>query len=92
MIKLVTDEEDTVLDPFCGSGTTLVAAHLLKRKYIGIDQLKEAVELSKQRLNNPIKTESNLLKKTEQLGFPAFKRVLSSGGEDLRVLANTLQE
>ncbi len=63
IIKLVTDEEDTVLDPFCGSGTTLVAAQLMKRKYIGIDQLKEAVELSKQRLNNPIKTESNLLKK-----------------------------
>ena len=35
----------------------------MKRKYIGIDQLKEAVELSKQRLNHPIKTESNLLKK-----------------------------
>lgn len=63
IIKLVTDKGDTVLDPFCGSGTTLVAAQLLKRKYIGIDQLKEAVELSKQRLNHPIKTESNLLKK-----------------------------
>lgn len=63
IIKLVTDEGDIVLDPFCGSGTTLVAAQLLKRRYIGIDQLKEATELSKQRLNNPIKTESNLLKK-----------------------------
>ena len=63
IIKLVTDKGDTVLDPFCGSGTTLVAAQLLKRKYIGIDQLKEAIELSKHRLNNPIKTESNLLKK-----------------------------
>ena len=63
IINLVTDEGDTVLDPFCGSGTTLVAAQLLKRRYIGIDQLKEAIELSKQRLNNPIKTESNLLKK-----------------------------
>ena len=63
IIKLVTDKGDTVLDPFCGSGTTLVATQLLERKYIGIDQLKEAIELSKQRLNNPIKTESNLLKK-----------------------------
>ena len=63
VIKLVTEEGDTVLDPFCGSGTTLVAAQLMKRRYIGIDQLKEAIELSKQRLNNPIKTESNLLKK-----------------------------
>lgn len=63
VIKLVTNEGDVVLDPFCGSGTTLVASQLLKRRYIGIDQLKEAIELSKQRLNNPIKTESNLLKK-----------------------------
>ena len=63
VIKLVTEEGDTVLDPFCGSGTTLVAAQLMKRIYIGIDQLKEAIELSKKRLNNPIKTESNLLKK-----------------------------
>ena len=63
IIKLVTDEGDTVLDPFCGSGTTLVASKLLKRKYIGIDQLKSAVKLSKKRLNNPIKTESNLLKR-----------------------------
>ena len=63
IIKLVTDKGDTVLDPFCGSGTTLVAAQLMKRRYIGIDQSKSAIELSKQRLNNPIKTESNLLKK-----------------------------
>jgi site-specific DNA-methyltransferase (adenine-specific) len=62
IIGLVTDEGDTVLDPFCGSGTTLVASQLLKRKYIGLDQSKEAIDLSKKRLENPIKTESNLLK------------------------------
>ena len=62
LIQLVTDEGDVVLDPFCGSGTTLVAAQLLKRKYIGIDISFEAVELSKVRLENPVKTESNLLK------------------------------
>ena len=62
IIELVTNEGDTVLDPFCGSGTTLVASQLLKRKYIGLDQSEEAIELSKKRLENPIKTESNLLK------------------------------
>jgi site-specific DNA-methyltransferase (adenine-specific) len=62
IIELTTNEGDTVLDPFCGSGTTLVASKLLKRKYIGIDQSEEAVRLSKRRLKNPIKTESNLLK------------------------------
>lgn len=63
IIKLVTDEGDIVLDPFCGSGTTLVASQILKRRFIGLDQSKEAIELAKQRLENPVKTESELLKK-----------------------------
>ncbi len=62
IIQLVTDEGDIVLDPFCGSGTTLVAAKLCNRKYIGIDILKEAVGLSRQRIENPIKTDSNLIR------------------------------
>jgi len=63
IIKLVTDENDIVLDPFMGSGTTLVAAKMLHRRYIGIDISKKAVELAKLRLESLIKTESHLLKK-----------------------------
>ena len=63
IIELVTEEGDTVLDPFCGSGTTLVAAKLLNRKWIGIDIAEEAIKLTKSRLDNPIVTESSLLKK-----------------------------
>jgi site-specific DNA-methyltransferase (adenine-specific) len=63
VIQLVTTEGDVVLDPFAGSGTTLVAAKLLNRKFIGIDQSKDAVILAKQRLAKPIKSESALLKK-----------------------------
>ncbi len=62
ILKLASDEGDVVLDPFCGSGTTLVAAKLLNRQYIGIDVSEEAVTLTKDRLANPIKSESNLLK------------------------------
>ena len=39
-----------VLDPFCGTGTTLVAAKLLGHDYIGIDLSPEYVELSETRL------------------------------------------
>lgn len=63
IIKLVTDEQDIVLDPFCGSGTTCVASKLLNRRYLGIDISKDAIDLSNERLKNPIKTESALLKK-----------------------------
>ncbi len=43
-IKLFTDEGDTVLDPFVGSGTTLFAALDLGRKAIGIDVSQEYIE------------------------------------------------
>lgn len=62
IIELTTDESDIILDPFCGSGTTLVAAKLLNRQYIGIDKSEEAIELTRKRLENPVKSESNLLK------------------------------
>ena len=46
-IKLFTQEQDTVLDPFMGSGTTLMAATQLKRNSIGIDILPEYYDLVK---------------------------------------------
>lgn len=63
IIELASNPGDTVLDPFCGSGTTLVAAASLQRNYIGIDVSEKAIALSKLRLGNPVKSESNLLKK-----------------------------
>ncbi len=41
---------DVVLDPFNGSGTTVVAAALLGRKYVGIDQSEEYVNYARKRL------------------------------------------
>ena len=45
-IRLFTQPGDVVLDPFCGSGTTIYAAHRLGRKYIGIDILQEYCDMS----------------------------------------------
>lgn len=63
IIEIASDPDDVVVDPFCGSGTTLVAASMLDRQYLGIDISSKAVELSQKRLQEPTKTESNLLKK-----------------------------
>lgn len=66
IIKLVTDEGDLVFDPFMGSGTTLVAAKLLNRNYLGCDISEQALTLAQSRIDNVIKTESILLKKGKQ--------------------------
>lgn len=79
IITLVTDEGDTVLDPFCGSGTTLVAAKLLNRNSIGIDISDEAIELTQARLNKPTVTESALLR----LGEEAYKNHSSEASKHL---------
>ena len=50
LITLTTREGDTVLDPFCGSGTTCIAAKMLKREYIGIEREQEYVEIAEARL------------------------------------------
>ncbi|MFH1422998.1 MAG: site-specific DNA-methyltransferase [Planctomycetota bacterium] len=51
IILVSTNFNDIVLDPFCGCGTTLVSAHKQGRKWIGIDCLKKAVDLSRKRLS-----------------------------------------
>lgn len=75
-IELTTQKNDTVLDPFCGSGTTCVAAKLLGRSYIGIDESAEAVALSLSRIDNPVKTNSNLLKNGRESYINADKTIL----------------
>ena len=50
IIKASSNEGDTVLDPFCGSGTTLAVAKTLNRNYIGIDTNPDAIQIAEQRL------------------------------------------
>ena len=63
-----TNEGDTILDPFAGSSTTGIAANLLGRNFIGIEQDKSFIELSKRRrelLDNPTEAQK-LLKKMRE--------------------------
>jgi len=50
LILLSTDEDDIVLDPFSGTGTTAISAKRLGRKYIGFELDSEYVEISKRKL------------------------------------------
>ncbi len=50
IIRASSNEGDVVLDPFCGCGTAIAAAHKLKRKWIGIDITHLSVSLQKYRL------------------------------------------
>jgi site-specific DNA-methyltransferase (adenine-specific) len=54
-IKLFTFVGDTVLDPFLGSGTTLIASYLNNRKGIGVDIDKEYCDLAVNRLQQEAK-------------------------------------
>lgn len=54
------------LDPFCGSGTTLIAAQRHNRHYIGIDISLEAVQLAQKRLQNPHRSTSLLMQRGRQ--------------------------
>ena len=52
IIKASSNENDIVADFFCGSGTSLVVAKELNRKYIGCDINPRAVEITNERLKN----------------------------------------
>ena len=50
IIKTHTNENDIVIDPFMGSGTTGVACLLLNRKFIGVELEKEYFDISVDRI------------------------------------------
>lgn len=52
IIQISSNEKDLVLDPMCGSGTTLVSSKNLGREFIGIDSNKQACKIAKQRIKS----------------------------------------
>lgn len=52
VLRATTDEQDVVLDPFCGCGTTISAAQRLNRNWVGIDVTHLAIGLIKARLKD----------------------------------------
>jgi DNA modification methylase len=52
LIQLYTFEGDVVLDPFCGSGTTCVAAKRLSRHYVGYDIHEDYLQIARDRIES----------------------------------------
>lgn len=49
-LEMVEDKEKVVVDPFCGAGTTLVAARMMGRKAVGIEVNEKVCEIARRRL------------------------------------------
>ncbi|NQW08952.1 MAG: site-specific DNA-methyltransferase [Alphaproteobacteria bacterium] len=82
MIKMIvgasSDTGDLVIDPFCGSGTTLHAARDLGRRYIGIDASFSAAKATLRRMRHGLEPMGDYVNdrkaKVLELPFPAIKR------------------
>jgi site-specific DNA-methyltransferase (adenine-specific) len=58
IITIFSNENDTVLDCFAGSGSTLVAAIRKNRKYIGVEREDAYFQIIENRIKNELKTEN----------------------------------
>ena len=67
-----------MLDPFNGSGTTVVSAALLGRKYVGIDQSKEYVGFARKRLEHALEQAAGKSKDGEPSPAVVFDKARAS--------------
>ena len=77
IIELFTHEGELVVDPFVGSGTTLVSAQDLNRNAVGFDLQKKYIELCETRLSN-----NNIFNKTKQIAIKDDARNINKYFED----------
>lgn len=88
VISLVTKENDIILDPYMGSGTTMLEASLLKRHSVGIDLNPLAVLISKVK-NTPI--EVNKLEMLEEHYHTFIRRIGDIDSKQLDLFSEEVQ-
>ena len=78
IILASTKEDAWILDPFCGSSTTGIAANLLKRRFLGLDKEEEFLKLSKARREeiNDVKTRFEYREKIFKYSDKPLKGIL----------------
>ncbi|KPJ52279.1 hypothetical protein AMJ39_08240 [candidate division TA06 bacterium DG_24] len=75
IIESGSNEGDTVLDPFCGCGTTIAVAQKLNRRWIGIDITYLAIHLIKNRLSDSFGEEAKFEVVGEPVALPDAERL-----------------
>ncbi len=85
IVKMFSFVEDTVLDPFCGTGTTMIAALRSGRNSIGVEIEPEYCKITARQL----KAESNNFFNKVELIFERAERIQSEESGYLRILIST---
>ncbi|MDR1562076.1 MAG: hypothetical protein LBS54_03165, partial [Dysgonamonadaceae bacterium] len=84
IIECTTNEDDVVLDPFVGGGTTVDVANKLNRQWIGIDQSVMAIKVTEMRLK---KRQNELFAKPFEVIIPTFdlQKLQERDGKDFEI-------
>ncbi|MDO9226179.1 MAG: site-specific DNA-methyltransferase [Pseudomonadota bacterium] len=77
ILSLFSDKSDTILDFFCGSGTTPAVAHKLKRRWIGIESGAHFDYLARTRITKTIAGKTGGIKSHASYGLAKYLRLES---------------
>lgn len=69
IIKVSSNKNDLVLDPFCGCGTTIAASHKLERNWIGIDVSPTACKLMQNRMRKLYNVSTQIMRGKEDISY-----------------------
>ncbi len=92
IIELLTEPAEIVLDPFMGSGTTAEAAVIEGRRYIGIELVREYVELARRRLRYVVSRPMQMELLGQSVSSEPASSVLPSTGRNSTESETLLQE
>lgn len=86
--SIMNEDSGIVLDPYTGSGTTLLAAKLLNKDYIGIDISKKYIDMSENRIKNP--SNYDLKRFAKEMSYHIVSKTYKERKEEKKKKANYL--
>lgn len=92
LIRLYTFEGDLVLDPFMGSGSALVAAAMLSRRYVGYDLDSGYVEIARQRVADALARPAVVIRQDGLAAPKLAERALTEAGFEIEGRAQRVRK